>query len=406
MHFEEGGHSPCAGRGDLLGVPLSRPDKTLRKSLSLSGVSSKSLLHRLDEWSPLGVGCMMGFGRRRNEGAAMSWFAVGLDNGGTKNNATVLDESGQFLVEGLIETPSLVLDGPDAAVEALARSFDNVLLITNTARADVGVVGLDTPGPASGDGVISSKGSTNFNSLPWRRFDIRGALQRRLGLPVVYLNDGNAAALYAHHVHFGAQATWRSSVSAIIGTGLGAGLVQDGRIIAGSVGMAGELGHVHLPMEGLLEKDQALPHCNCGFTGDAESMVSLRGIENNLLPYWLSRFPDHPLNREPDIRSAAMKVRALAEGGDDMARRIFYQQAMALGRLLTITANILDPHAFFIGGGVVETTAAFREWFLDAVRDHTILREEQRGTVVAAVPDLDMAGARGSALAAATSITR
>lgn len=335
----------------------------------------------------------------------MSWFVVGLDNGGTQNNATVLDDRGRFLVERLIETPSLVLDGPEAAVGALARSFDNVLELTDTARTDVRAVGLDTPGPASADGVISSKGATNFNTLPWRGFDIRGALEERLGVPVVYQNDGNAAALYAHHVYFGPQATWRSSVSAIIGTGLGGGVVHDGRIIAGAVGMAGELGHVHLPMEGLLEPGQSPPACNCGFTGDAESVASLRGIENNLLPYWLTRFPDHPLHREPSVRAAAMKVRGLAEGGDEMARAIFTQQAMALGRLFTIAANVLDPHAFFIGGGVVETTASFREWFLDAVREHTVVRDEQRGAGVAAVPDLDMAGARGSALAAATNIT-
>jgi glucokinase len=334
----------------------------------------------------------------------MSWFVVGLDNGGTKNNATVLDENGQFLVDHLLETPSLVLDGPDAAVEALGRSFDGILQITGTARADVRAVGLDTPGPASADGVISSKGATNFNTLPWRGFDIRSALQERLGVPVVYQNDGNAAALYAHHVHFGPQATWRSSVSAIIGTGLGGGVVHGGRIIAGAVGMAGELGHVYLPMDGLLERDQARPRCNCGFSGDAESVASLRGIENNLLPYWLTRFPDHPLNREPNIRAAAMTVRTLAEGGDEMSRAIFHQQAVALGRLFTIAANVLDPHAFFVGGGVVETTASFREWFLGAVREHTVLRDEQRGAVVAAVPDLDMAGARGSALAAATSL--
>ena len=334
----------------------------------------------------------------------MSWFVVGLDNGGTKNNATVLDARGRFLVDHLVETPSLVLDGPGPAVQALGRSFDNILELTGTPRTDVRAVGLDTPGPASADGVISSKGATNFNTPPWRGFDIRGALEKHLGVRVVYQNDGNAAALYAHHVHFGAQATWRSSVSAIIGTGLGGGLVHDGRIIAGAVGMAGELGHVHLPTEGLLESGQPLPRCNCGFTGDAESVASLRGIENNLLPYWLTRFPDHPLTREPDVRTAALKVRALAEGGDEMARAIFYQQAKALGRLFTIAANVLDPHAFFVGGGVVETVASFREWFLDAVREHTVVRAEQRGAAVAAVPDLDMAGARGSALAAATSL--
>ena len=103
-------------------------------------------------------------------------------------------------------------------------------------------VGLDTPGPASADGVISSKGATNFAQPAWRGFDVRGALEARLGLPVVYNNDGNAAALYAHHVHFGAEAAGHSSVSAIVGTGLGGGVIESGRIVKGAAGMAGELG--------------------------------------------------------------------------------------------------------------------------------------------------------------------
>jgi predicted NBD/HSP70 family sugar kinase len=331
----------------------------------------------------------------------MTWFVVGLDNGGTKNNATVLDNRGRFLVERMVETPSVVLDGPDAAVEALAAAYENILDLTGTARTKVRGVGLDTPGPASADGVISSKGATNFNTEPWRGFDIRGALEKRLGLPVTYQNDGNAAALYAHHVHFGAQATWRSSVSAIIGTGLGGGVVNDGRVVAGAVGMAGELGHVYVPMDGLLEPGQAVPRCNCGFAGDAESVASLRGIEKNLLPYWLTRFPDHPLARVP-IREAAKQVRTRAQDGDEMSLAIFRQQAVTLGRLFTIAANFVDPHAFFVGGGVVETDTSFRQWFLDLVREHTVLRDEQAGAVLAAVPDLDMAGARGSALAALT----
>jgi predicted NBD/HSP70 family sugar kinase len=341
--------------------------------------------------------------RAPEQGVAMSWFVVGLDNGGTKNNATVLDNAGHFLVDRMVETPSVVLDGPDAAVEALAAAFDNILAITATPRARVRGVGLDTPGPASAEGVISSRGATNFNTPPWRGFDIRGALEKRLGLPVVYQNDGNAAALYAHHVHFGPQATWRSSVSVIIGTGLGGGVVHDGRVIAGAVGMAGELGHVHVPMAGLLEADQPVPRCNCGFEGDAESVASLRGIEKNLLPYWLTRFPGHPLAHAPSLRDAAKQVRTLAQDGDAMSREIFRQQAIAVGRLFTIAANVFDPHAFFVGGGVVEAASTFREWFLDLIREHTVLRPEQAGAVIAAVPDLDMAGARGSALAAMTS---
>jgi glucokinase len=329
-----------------------------------------------------------------------SWVVVGLDNGGTSNNSTVLDASGKFLVDRLVETPSRVTEGPEVAVEAMAEAFDGILAVTGTPRDRVRAVGLDTPGPASADGVISSKGATNFPQPAWWGFNVRTALEDRLGLPVVYNNDGNAAALYAHYVHFGADAARHSSISAIVGTGLGGGVIEAGQVVRGAAGMAGELGHVHIPMDGLLEEGQALPGCNRGFGGDAESVASLTGIALNLLPYWLTRFEGHDLH-EVDVLDAAKLVRSLAENGDPLALKIFEQQAMALGRLFTIAANFTDPSAYFVGGGVVETGPKFREWFLDKVREHTTLREEQaRVTAFSLVPDLDMAGARGAAIAA------
>jgi len=171
--------------------------------------------------------------------------------------------------------------------------------------------------------------------------------------------------------------------------------------------MAGELGHVHIPMQGLLAEGQPLPHCNCGFDGDAESVASLTGIEKNLLPYWLARHPEHELAKASSVAQAAKLVRTYGEKGDPMARRIFEQQAMAIGRLFTIAANFTDPGAYFVGGGVVETAREFREWFMGKVREHTTLREEQaRVARFALVPDLDMAGARGAALAALEHATR
>jgi predicted NBD/HSP70 family sugar kinase len=333
-----------------------------------------------------------------------SWLVVGLDNGGTSNNATVLDTSGRFLVDRLVEVPSRVKEGPEVAVEALVHAMEQVLEVTGTDRAAVRAVGLDTPGPASADGVISSKGATNFAQPAWWGFDIRSALEARIGLPVVYNNDGNAAALYAHHALHGAAAAAHSSISAIVGTGLGGGVVEAGRVVRGAAGMAGELGHVHIPMQGLLEADQPPPTCNCGFTGDAESVASLTGIEKNLLPYWLSRFGGHELGTVDPARAAKL-VRGHAERRDPMALKIFEQQAMALGRLFTIAANFTDPSTYFVGGGVVETAPWFRDWFLATVREHTVLREEQRQVVTfALVPDLDMAGARGAAVAALDSL--
>jgi glucokinase len=334
-------------------------------------------------------------------GSPDSWVVVGLDNGGTSNNATVLDPSGRFLVDRLVETPSCVQEGPDVAVEALVQALDHILEQTGTAKASVHAVGLDTPGPASADGVISSKGATNFAQPAWRGFDVRGALEARLELPVVYNNDANAAALYAHHVRFGANAAGHSSISAIVGTGLGGGVIEAGRVVKGAAGMAGELGHVHIPMHGLLAEGQPLPTCNCGFAGDAESVASLTGIERNLLPYWLTRFENHELGRVADRKEAAKQVRAYGEREDPLALKIFEQQAIAIGRLFTIAANFFDPDTYFLGGGVVETTPKFRQWFLGMVREHTALREEQaRVATLALVPDLDMAGARGAAIAA------
>jgi glucokinase len=332
---------------------------------------------------------------------AEGWVVVGLDNGGNKNSATVLDASGRFLINELIESPSLVLEGPVKAVDALVATYANVLQRAKVDSGLVRAVGLDTPGPASADGVISSRGSTNFSQPAWRNFDFRTALEARLGLPVIYNNDGNAAALYAHHRLFGPVALERSSISAIVGTGLGGGVIIDGRVVKGGAGFAGELGHVHIPMQGLLEEGQPLPCCNCGFTGDVESVASLTAIETNLLPYWLTRFPDHPLAKAGSMAKAAKLVRGYGENKDPLALAIFEQQAMAIGRLFTIAANFTDPDAYFVGGGVVEAAPHFREWFLGRVREHTALREEQEQIArFEVVVDLDMAGARGAAIAA------
>jgi predicted NBD/HSP70 family sugar kinase len=300
-----------------------------------------------------------------------------------------------------METPSRVEAGPTVAVAAIADVVEKVLQETGIDRKAIRAVGLDTPGPASADGVISSKGSTNFVHPDWYGFDFRGAVEAMLEIPVVYNNDGNAAALYAHHVHFGDEASNHSSVSLIVGTGLGGGVIEAGRVIKGAAGMAGEVGHVHIPMHGLLAEAQPIPSCNCGFVGDAESFASLTGIEKNLLPYWLTRFPDHDLNRVESLSDAAKLVRGYGDAKDPMAVEIFTQQAIALGRLFTIVSNLFDPDAYFLGGGVVEASPSFREWYLETVRANTSLRKEQHERVTfALIPELDMAGARGAALAA------
>jgi glucokinase len=327
-------------------------------------------------------------------------YIVGIDIGGTANKFTVIDAQGRYLIDHLVELPSRVTEGPKIAIAAMRQAFESACQLAGVNRRYVHGVGLDTPGPASANGVLSSRGATNFADPEWHGFDVRAALEDELGLPVVYNNDGNAAALYAHHCHFGVVSGERSSVSAIVGTGLGGGVIELGRIIKGAAGMAGELGHVHIPMHDLLLDGQPCPRCNCGFSGDAESVASLSGIRNNLLPFWLTQYPGHPLTAL-DPLEAAKEVRTYGERGDEMARRLFEQQAMALGRLFTIAANFTDPDAYFIGGGVIEAEPEFRDWFRDRVIEHTQLRDEQRKVATfELVADLDMAGARGAAIAA------
>jgi len=329
---------------------------------------------------------------------------VGIDVGGTKTNATVLADDGTFLIDRMIEVPSRVNHGPPAAIAAIAELVGLALATAGATDRTVLAVGLDTPGPASAGGVISQRGSTNFAQEVWWGFDVRAAVEAALHLPVIYNNDGNAAALYAHQQHFGHDAALHSSVAAIVGTGLGGGVIEMGAVVRGSSGMAGELGHVHIPVHGLLAPGQPIPRCNCGFEGDLESVASLSGIQNNLLPFWLTQYPGHPLSDVP-IAAAAKDVRSYAQRGDEMALKIFEQQAQAIGSMFTIAANFTDPDAFFVGGGVVEAEPHFRDWFLALVQQHTLLRVEQREVAeFVVVSDLDMAGARGSAMAALNAI--
>jgi glucokinase len=334
------------------------------------------------------------------ESNSQAKVVLGIDIGGTATNATILDEHGNFLVDRMVEVPSRVTEGPDAALEAVAAGMALVLETAGVSRTRVLAIGLDTPGPANATGVISSLGATNFSGKEWWGYDIRSGVERYCGIPVIYNNDGNAAALYAHRNLFREHQYHRSSVSAIVGTGLGGGVIENGEVVKGAAGMAGEFGHIRITMPGLLVEGQPVPQCNCGLYGDVESIASLTGIRKNLLPFWLTQYPDHPLNAMP-VDQAAKAVRGYGVDGDEMALKIFDQQAHALGEMFTIASNFTDPHAYFVGGGVIEAAPHFRDWFIERVRVHTNLRAESAAVAqFALVTDLDMAGARGAALAA------
>lgn len=326
-------------------------------------------------------------------------LVAGIDLGGTAINYTFLDEAGHFRIDGLCEHPARSVDGPDVC---LAQIADGLAIAADRAGIDLAhvvAIGLDTPGPATAAGVLSNRGSTNFVHPAWAGFDIRGGVERRLGKPVVYLNDGNAAALWGHVSIFGSD-NRATSLSAIIGTGLGGGVITEGRVVTGRNGFGGELGHVLIPWHAIPGIEGIEPQCNCGRTGDLESLCSLTAIRRTLLPFFLARNPGHAL-ASLDAAEAAKRVRGLAVAGDAMCRTIFQVQARALALFFDEMINIFDPDALVVGGGALEASPEFQRWFLDEIRaGMPPQRTEQAAIGLHVIPNGDTAGARGAALEA------
>jgi len=327
-------------------------------------------------------------------------LVAGIDLGGTAVNYTFLDEAGHFRIEELYEHPARSVDGPAICLAQIADGLERAAHHAGIDLHDVVAIGLDTPGPATAAGVLSSRGSTNFVHPDWAGFDIRGGVERQLCKPVVYLNDGNAAAVWGHVSIFGSD-NRATSLSAIIGTGLGGGVITDGRVVTGRNGFGGELGHVLIPWQSIPGIDGLMPRCNCGRTGDLESLCSLTAIRRTLLPFFLERTPGHPLGGL-DPAEGSKRVRGLAADGDPMCRAIFQVQARALALFFDEMINVFDPDALIVGGGAIEASLEFQRWFIDEIRSGLpAQRSEQAAIPVHVIRNGDTAGARGAALEAA-----
>jgi glucokinase len=325
---------------------------------------------------------------------------AGVDLGGTAINYTFVDGRERWLIDGLCEHPARSKEGPKVCLQQIADGLEIAATKAGATVDDVVIVGLDTPGPASSAGVLSARGSTNFVHPSWAGFDIRDGLSDKLGKPVTYLNDGNAGALWGHVAIFGTGRR-ATSISAIIGTGLGGGVIVDGNVVKGRSGFGGELGHVLIPYQSIESIAGVTPRCNCGRIGDLESLCSLTAINQTLLPRFLRKYPGHELASSPDLLQAAKRVRGLAERGDPMCRDIFRVQAHALGLFFDEMVNTFDPDALIVGGGAVEASDAFQRWFIDEIRaGMPPQRQEQTDIPIHVMPNGDTAGARGAAIEA------
>jgi glucokinase len=324
---------------------------------------------------------------------------AGVDLGGTAVNYTLLDQNERFLIESLCEHPSHSKQGPDICLQQIADGLQIAAQRAGVFVSDIVALGLDTPGPASSAGQLSARGSTNFVHANWCGFDIRDGLAQKLGKPVCYLNDGNAAALWGHYTIFGAKGH-ETSISIVIGTGNGGGIILDGQVVKGKNGFGGECGHVLIPYQSISGIEGIRPVCNCRRVGDLESLCSLTAIERNILPFLLPRFPGHEFAKL-HIHEAAKQVRGLADKGDALCREVFRVQAHALGLFFDEMINTFDPDALIVGGGAIEASPAFQQWFIQEIRNGMPpQREEQVSIPIHIMPNGDTAGARGAAIEA------
>lgn len=269
-------------------------------------------------------------------------LTIGVDIGGTKVAAGVVDDSGRMLATALRDTPA---EDPAKTVDVITE------IIAELREAhDVEAIGL---GAAA---FIDAKRSTVVfaPNLAWRDLPLRATIEKSSGLPVVVENDANAAAW--GEAQFGAARDVDSMVMLTIGTGLGGGVVLDGHLYRGMNGMAAEIGHMTVVADGR--------RCGCGRRGCWERYASGRALvreardQADVDPTYAARMLE--LSDGDPERITGPEVTQAALEGDPAALEAFAFIATWLGRGMASLAALLDPGMFVLGGGVSDAGELLR----------------------------------------------
>ena len=253
----------------------------------------------------------------------MSGFRIGVDLGGTKIEVAVIDRDGAIPVRRRLATPVGDYERTVGAVAHLVREIE----------AEIGAamtVGVGIPGTPSRTGLIKNANSTWLIGRPLGR-DLAAAL----GRPVRLANDANCFAL--SEATDGAAAGKDNVFGAILGTGVGGGIVLDGRIVTGVNAIAGEWGHNPLPWP--RPEERPGPPCYCGRSGCIETFLSGPGLS-----------ADH--DRRNGLAMPGEAIVAGAEAGDAACAETLNRYAERLARALAHIINILDPDVIVLGGGL------------------------------------------------------
>ena len=250
--------------------------------------------------------------------------AIGVDLGGTKIEAVVLDADGRSLWRERTPTPAGDYRATLATIHTLVQRAEAELGLTSCS------VGVGTPGTATTAGLIKNANSTCLNGQP-----LQHDLAQLLGRPVRIANDANCLAL--SEATDGAAAGAEVVFAAILGTGVGAGVVVHGRQLNGPNGLAGEWGHNPLPWADAVE----LPglHCYCGKHGCIETRLSGPGMSS-----------DHTAHTGETL--TAQQIGARAAEGNKACEATLQRYESRLARSLAHVINLLDPHVIVLGGGL------------------------------------------------------
>ena len=302
--------------------------------------------------------------------SAVSPSVIGVDLGGTKIEAIVLDADGSSRWRERVPTPA----GDYHA------TLDAVAALVHRAEAELGLpachVGVGTPGTATSAGLIKNANSTCLNGQP-----LRHDLAQRLGRQVRIANDANCLAL--SEATDGAAAGAEVVFAVILGTGTGAGVVANGRPLVGPNGLAGEWGHNPLPWADASEREGRA--CYCGQRGCIETWLSGPAIAL-----------DHAARVAETL--TAQQIGERAARGDAACEATLQRFESRLARSLAHVINLLDPHVIVLGGGLSKldrllvnvprlwTSFVFSGGLKDPVR--TLLRSSLHG---------DSSGVRGAA---------
>ena len=259
---------------------------------------------------------------------------LGIDLGGTKIEIVAVAADGTELARTRVPTPRDDYDGTLAAVAALVAATERELRVVPGAAT----VGIGTPGSLSrATGLLRGSNSVCLNGRP-----LRADLEARLARPVRISNDANCFAL--SEAADGAGAGARVVFGVILGTGVGGGIVVDGRVIDGANAIAGEWGHNPLPWP--RDDERPGPPCWCGRTGCIETWLSGPGFA-----------ADHAraTGQAPD----AAQIAAAAGQGDAACAASLARYAERLARALAHVVNIVDPDVIVLGGGLSNIDALY-----------------------------------------------